>query len=149
MTNETVKKLTVAFSFILSLVSSLLALATGGDIFYVIVERFFIVFAISAFLMWIVLSVISSVVIGAARDSVAKLTATVEPAPDSAQEIADALRKIQDEDTKGTSLDLTSAPLENMLSTSSPPNDDGSPEIKEFEPFKPKRIETDTDNVAQ
>ena len=144
MTNETVKKLTVALSLILSLVSSLLALATGGDIFYVIVERFFIVFAISAFLVWIVLSIISSVVIGAARDSIAKLTATSETPTNSAQEIADALRAAQDADSKGTSLDLTSEPVEDLLSAN-----DTSPDLKEFEPFKPKRIETDTDNVAQ
>ncbi|MBS3909696.1 MAG: hypothetical protein KGZ93_08745 [Actinobacteria bacterium] len=149
MTSETIKKLTVAFSIVLSLISSLLALATGGDIYYVIVERFFIVFAISAFLVWIVLSIIGSVVIGAARDSIAKLTATAERSSDNAQEIADALRKAQEEDRKGTGLDLTSTPLENMLSTNNPPNDADSPEIKEFEPFKPKRIETDTDNVAQ
>lgn len=144
MTSETVKKLTVAFSFILSLVSSLLALATGGDIFYVIVERFFIVFAISAFLVWIVLNIISSVVIGAARDSIAKLTATSETPANNTEAIANTLRVAQDADSKGTSLDLTSEPVENLLSA-----DGASPDIKEFEPFKPKRIETDKDNVAQ
>lgn len=149
MTNETVRKLTVAFSFILSLASSLLALATGGDIFYVIVERFFVVFAVSALLIWVVLNIISSVVISAARASIAKLAATAEAPPSSTQSMVDALRLAQEEETKGTSLDLTSEPLEDMLSTDGPPNDGGSPEIKEFEPFKPKRIETDTDNVAQ
>lgn len=149
MTGETIKKLTVAFGLLISLTSSLLALLTGGDVFFVLVERFFIVFGVSAFLVWSVLTVINTIVIGAARESVDKLVQESEKeaaaATKEAQGLADVLKKAQEEASKGLNLDLTSEPQDDVFS----PDVNASPEIKEFEPFKPKRIETDTDNVAQ
>jgi MFS superfamily sulfate permease-like transporter len=136
----------------LSLLSSLFALISGGDLFFVIVERFFIVFAVSAFLIWVALTTINSVIIGAAKESVENLIKddrTDNTLSDSAIAMANTLKQAQEDAAKGINLDLTSEPQEDMLFTDGAQDESTPPGIAEFEPFKPKRIDTDKDNVAQ
>lgn len=150
MTKETINRITVLFSFFFSLLSSLLALATGGDLFFVIIERFFVVFAISGFLVWTALTIINSVIIGAARNAVSVSLGGGPRGETMSQDnpsLAEILNLTHEAAvSKGKNLDLTSAPHEDVLGLSDISEGEEDPEIKEFEPFKPRKIETDRDN---
>lgn len=151
MTNETIKKAAVLLSFFIGLVSSLQAVATGGDIFFVVIERFIVVFAISAFLVWTALTVVNSIVIGAARESVlSQPDVQIEERSGATPSLAEMFKKAhEDAVSKGQNLDLTSNPQEDVLELDAAPESGDNPEVKEFEPFKPKKLETDIDDNAR
>jgi len=155
MSNETIGKISFLFSFFLSLFSSLLALKAGGDLFFVIIERFFVVFAISVFLIWTTLKIINSVIINAAKESVSTILEGISNGQTMTDQggglsMAEKFKKAHEEATsKGQNLDLTSAPQEDVLGIDTLPENENVPEIKEFEPFKPRKIETDNDNSTQ
>jgi len=147
MRKETITRVTVLFSFLLSLLSSTVAFLTGGDLFFIVIERFVLVFAVSAALTWITLSVINSVIIGAARSSIIDLNKELNSKSinESVPLQAEAFEKAKESISKGLNLDLTSEPQEEL---SQELEDLEKPEINEFEPFKPRRIETDIEDSS-
>ncbi|MDI6716934.1 MAG: hypothetical protein QME63_08325 [Actinomycetota bacterium] len=148
MTRETIIKVTVLSGFLLSMLSSLIALVTGGDIFYIVIERFFLVFIVSAVCVWTTLAIINSVIIGAARKSIAELSKNQDFQGSSYRNNssqADSTEENDETDLKGQNLDLTSS-SPTALELNGELEDEEPPEMKTFEPFKPRRIETDKEN---
>lgn len=132
MTKEAIIRTSVLLGFILSLLSSLIAFLTGGDLFFIVLERFFLVLIVGATLTWITLTTINLVVIGAARKSI--------------DELRKSLDKQNSRSQKGENIDLVSAQTE-IEGAVDDFKVDEEPEIKEltarFEPFRPRKIETD------
>lgn len=140
MANGIINKITILVGFLVGLLSASMALLTGGDIVFVIVQRFFLVFAIAAVLTWTTLTVINSIIISAARKSMVEMS----------KEFEHSARVTE----KGQTLDFTSPPLDNIedikdLNVALSSTDFEKPEIKEFEPFKPRKIETDKGDSSQ
>lgn len=132
MTKETITRISILFGFILGLLSSLIALLTGGDLFLVIIERFFLVIIAGATLTWITLTAVNSVVIGAARKSI--------------DELSRSLNRQNPSPRTGTNIDLTSVPAETVDMVGKFGIGE-EPEISEpatkFEPLRPREIDTD------
>jgi len=143
MKKETINRAAILFSFLLSFLSSTVALLTGGDLLFIVIERFVLVFVVSAVLIWITLSVINSVIIGAARSSIINLNKELNSQKIPPQ--TDPLEKAEETISKGLNLDLTSEPQEDL---SQELEGLEKPEINEFEPFKPRRIETDIEDSS-
>lgn len=143
MKKETINRAAILFSFLLSLLSSTVALLTGGDLFFIVIERFVLVFVVSATLIWITLSVINSIIIGAARSSIIDLNKELNSQKFPSR--TDLLEKAEETFPKGLNLDLTSETQEDL---SQELEDLEKPEINEFEPFKPRRIETDIEDSS-
>lgn len=148
MSKQLIIKTTVLFSFFLSLLSTAVALASGGDIVTIIIERFFVVFAISAGMAWLTLTVINSVVIGAVQktvDEIRKDSTQQEHGQTEPGSMAETLRKAHEEgQSKGKILDLTSPPGDIDISSFNVGLEDiEQPEIQEFEPFKPRHLEAE------
>ncbi len=140
MSNESINKITILFSLAISLISLLVAFLTGDDLFFIITTRFLLVFVTSAVLVWTALTIVKSVVVKAAQESIIELNKALEQenrlAEDKATEdFAKSFRK-------GQNLDLTSLPQED-LNLNLAAGSEENPEMKVFEPFKPRRIETD------
>lgn len=145
MSNESINKITILFSLAISLISLLVAFLTGDDLFFIITTRFLLVFVTSAVLVWTALTIVKSVVVKAAQESIIKLNRAAEEEDRLieekvtedlyAEDFARALRK-------GQNLDLTSLPQED-LNLNLAAGSEENPEMKVFEPFKPRRIETD------
>ncbi|HEY3374507.1 MAG TPA: hypothetical protein VGK02_05535 [Candidatus Aquicultor sp.] len=136
MRRETVNQTTVAFSFVISAISSAIAIGTGGDIFTVMINRFLVVFAMSAGLIWLTLTAVNSVVIGAARAHVNELRE--ELAQEEAQKF---LARAKEEASKGSNLDITS--VDDISLDFGQQDDTDMPAVKEFEPFRPMRLGSD------
>lgn len=145
MPNESINKITILFSLAISLISLLVAFLTSDDLFFIITMRFLLVFVISAVLVWTALTTVNSVVVKAAQESIIELNRAAEEEDRlieekatedlSAEDFARAIRK-------GQNLDLTSMPQED-LNLNLAADSEENPEVKMFEPFKPRRIETD------
>jgi hypothetical protein len=144
MSSTTTKRIAIMLSLALGLLSSLSALLSDADVFF-ITERFFLVLIISAALTWTTLTIINSVIIGAAKKSLAKLNESL--ASQGLENTGGEPSGGPDTETtlKGLNLDMTSAPLEDLGNFGADPlhETQEKPEIKEFEPFKPRRLETD------
>ncbi|MBE0447939.1 MAG: hypothetical protein IBX64_07565 [Actinobacteria bacterium] len=155
MTRETINRIAILIGFLLSLLSFLIAVATGSDLSVVIIERSFIVFAISALLIWTALTIINFVDAGAARDSTPVRQGNApedqaEASPENYLSPVKAPRKACGEPiSKGQNLDLIPAPQEDIFGRSNTIEGEESPEIKELEPFKPGKIDTDKGTGTQ
>ncbi len=151
MANGTINKITILVGFLVSLVSISMALLTGGDILFILLQRFLLVFAVTAILTWAMLSIVNSVVISAARKSMVEISK--ELGEDSNElpvgSLISELLGQEDEQAaaKGQNLDFTSPPLDDINAVLT--DDSEKPEIKEFEPFKPPKIETDKGDSSQ
>ncbi|NCO66351.1 MAG: hypothetical protein COW32_01780 [Candidatus Aquicultor secundus] len=131
MANGTINKITILVGFLISLISTSMALLTGGDIIFILLQRFLLAFAITAVLTWTMLTVVNSVIINAARKSMVEISKEFDKGAAA----------------KGQNLDFTSPPLDDMDTALA--GDSEKPEIKEFEPFKPRKIETDKGDSSQ
>ncbi|MHB8842321.1 MAG: hypothetical protein ACYC56_11160 [Candidatus Aquicultor sp.] len=134
MANGTINKITILVGFLVSLVSTSMALLTGGDIIFILLQRFLLVFAVTATLTWTMLSIVNSVIISAARKSMVEISKELGQTDEQAA-------------AKGQNLDFTSPPLDDINTVLT--GDSEKPEIKEFEPFKPPKIETDKGDSSQ
>jgi hypothetical protein len=147
MQKQTIAKLATFISLAITFFSAIVALLSGGDLFFVIVVRFLMVFVISMAVSWIALSIINSVIINAAEEAIEELRKELEDeSHHSTPKIKDLDEMGKDDDTKGQNFDFLSEPTEDedFLNVTSPE----SPEINEFEPFKPRRIDADkADNM--
>jgi membrane protein implicated in regulation of membrane protease activity len=141
MTKQTIAKLSAFISLVITFFSTVVALLSGGDLFFVVVVRFLFVFATSMAIAWIALTIISSVIITAARTAIDELRKELEKEALN-KRISDTALDEPEEENKGLNFDYTSSPSDNedLLDTSISEN----PEIAEFEPFKPRRLDADT-----
>lgn len=145
MSNESINKITVLFSLVLSLISLLVALLTGANLFFMITMRFILVFIISAVLVRIALTIVNLVVVKAAQESIAKLSKDLKEENRLAEEKPTGSHSAEGSKKplfRGQNLDLISKPQED-LSLGPAADGEENPEIKVFEPFKPRRIKTD------
>jgi hypothetical protein len=141
MTKQTIAKLSALISLSITLFSTIVALLSGGDLFFVIAVRFVFVLFASLVISWIALNAISSVIIKAAQNAINELQKEFEE-EDRARMEAFVDESDGDSDGKGINVDFTSAPLDNEDLLDTPPAED--PKINEFEPFKPRRLNADT-----
>ncbi|HDP69285.1 MAG TPA: hypothetical protein ENN38_00525 [Actinobacteria bacterium] len=95
MSEESMTKITLIFSFFLGLVAALSAFLSGEDIIVIFFEKLLVTSLISALLIWIALKIIKSVITKAA--------------------LSDYLTK-NTEKSKGVKVDLTSEAPSNILS---------------------------------
>ncbi|MCL6472901.1 MAG: hypothetical protein K6T91_08850 [Firmicutes bacterium] len=151
MSNESIIKVTILISTVLSLISLVVAVLSGGDIISIITIRFLLVFLASAILSWTAFTIINSVIIKAARESIIELNKELEKEKRLIEEaekdtLLQEAELLKEELNKGQNLDLTSLPQENIDLDFT--EDKENPEIKVFEPFKPRRIETDKDDSS-
>lgn len=120
MSEETTLKITLYFSLLLSVLSALFAFISGADILVIFFERLLITFLISAFLTWMTLKIINSVIIKAALTNyVSEKTVTQKK--------------------KGGNLDFTSE--------ASPDVFNETREEKKLEPLNPIKLDKSTENV--
>ncbi len=151
MANGTINKITILVGFLVSLVSTSMALLTGGDIVFILLQRFLLVFAVTAVLTWTTLSIINSIIISAARKSMIEMSKELDENGNelpTASLISELLGQTDEQATaKGQNLDFTSPPLDDINTVLA--GDSDKPEIKEFEPFKPPKIETDKGDSSQ
>jgi hypothetical protein len=141
MTKQTITKLSVFISLAITFFSTIVALLSGGDLFFVVVIRFLSVFAASMSISWIALTVVSSVVVEAARTAIDKLRKELEEESVSNWN-TNAIEDESDEENKGQNFDFTSTPSDNEDLPDAATSE--KPEVLEFEPLKPRRVDADT-----
>ena len=147
MTRETVNRISVLFSFFLSFLSFLVSVITGSDVSYMLIERSFIVFAISTLLIWAALTLINRI---ASSDR-----NTISQAPGNPPKSQPGAHTRDNPPPTGSSREahkevicrrenphLTPTPQEE-LDVDHFPESEEKPEIRELEPFNPRRVETD------
>lgn len=140
MTKDTLSRAAVSVGLFVSLFSSAAAFVVGEDVSSVLVNRFLVTFIAGAGVTWLALTVINSVIISAAQKSVAELRANIPEAGSDNSGTA-GMPSGAEALSKGLNLDLTSSP--EAIDISPELNEAAAPEVVEFEPFKPKRMEAD------